>query len=170
METKQVIKYALIGVGVYLIYRQFFQHDTGQTQPLLVRPQPQPQPTPGQTQTQPPESGRAQTSPQPAPVSVPVTEAQLVAWANNEQLAAAAPAGITYTIDEWNYFRSQGGGTTIDAVSVPGINDSNRSLVRFKASAYWAALKAGGLSGYSLTNSNPGMGHIAFGDQFSWLT
>lgn len=162
MDSKQLIKYALIGVGAYLIYKQFF----GQTVQASSLP-------PGQTGT----GAGAGTNPPPTqpptntqvlvPSPTQVTESQLILWSTNEQAAASAPSSITYTIDEWNYYRQKGGQPYFEALVIPGITNENRGTIRFSAPAYWAAGKAAGLAGL-----RGGFGAQAFTDQYrnySWL-
>jgi len=157
MDSKQLIKYALIGVGVYLIYRQFLPQVGAGPGPT---PGNQPSTTPPSPYTPPPTT----TAQVQAPMRV--TEAQLVQWATNKQAAQTAPRNVTYTIDEWNWFRQQAGQPYFEALAVPGITNDNRGTIKFSASAYWAAVKAGGMAGLR------GFGVQAFADQyrnFTWL-
>jgi hypothetical protein len=168
MDTKTILKYVMIGGAVYLVYRYFFASPAVVQAAGTGAPPLQP---PAGTQPKPPTGIQLPPAPVPPPPPLPVAatptynwptgDALLVLLATDEGAARAYPKSVTMNLDEWNFYRAQGGKPVPDALLVPGINDANRSVIVFTPSGYWDAIKPLGMSGLY------GLGTVA--PQYRWL-
>jgi len=186
METKEIVKYAVIAAAVYVAYEYWLKHmkpgtgggadgtgsqkGTSQTvAPSRALPPAQPAQAPSPAQdpsAQAPSPAQAPYVPRNVyPISIPtgapppVTEADLIVWASDQSAAAYAPANVMYTADQWNYYRQKGGHATMDALAFPGVTRDNRSTYRMNAQTYWQTMTATGMSGL-------GLGSV---HQYGWL-
>jgi hypothetical protein len=187
MDTKEIVKYAVIAAAVYVAYEYWRKHmmllgtgggadgtgsqkGTSQTvAPSRELPPAQPAQAPSPAQdpsAQAPSPAQAPYVPRNVyPISIPtgapppVTEADLIVWASDQSAAAYAPANVMYTADQWNYYRQKGGHATMDALAFPGVTRDNRSTYRMNAQTYWQTMTATGMSGL-------GLGSV---HQYGWL-
>jgi hypothetical protein len=152
MKTEDLIKYALIAVGAYLVWEYVLSPMiTGTTGPATA-PGTTTTTTPGTTTTvtsPSPGTTTTQTLTQPAPVqtSQPQTlQALLIAAAGNPQFGL--------NVDQWSYYYAQLPGR----VAIPantfstimtnlGVTDANRSTTMLDAQQFVGALNSVGLSG-----------------------
>ena len=188
MDTEKIIKYVAIAAAVYLAWRYMSPGDDPSWVGLTPLPPTQPGtgagtgsgpvPPPHPSGTG---ASAGTSSPPPPPQATPSPSAQPSAQANPVLLATNYEAAVAdsggnppysrtntrYTVDEWNYFRSQGGKQIIDALSFPGIDSGNRSTARVTADQYWTGMIV-------INRGNPGalslngLGLGAFG-QYAWL-
>ena len=178
METKEIVKYAVIAAAVYVAYEYWLKHmkpgtgggadgtgsqkGTSQTvAPSRALPPAQPAqaPSPAQAPYVPARPVPLQPTSTPTGAPPPVTEADLIVWASDQSAAAYAPANVMYTADQWNYYRQKGGHATMDALAFPGVTRDNRSTYRMNAQTYWQTMTATGMSGL-------GLGSV---HQYGWL-
>lgn len=170
MDKTQLIKYAALALGAYMVYRFWIQPALTDAVPVKVLPgQPPPQPVVNSTPPPaPPPPAQAVTTPGMA------TEADFIRWATDQSAANSADRSKTLTFDEWNYYRSKGGKTVMDALAAKGITPDNRGTIKFNAAEYWYLMQSSGMSGlphYMYEGEQTNYGGLGLvHPNYAWLT
>ena len=158
MDRSTIFKIALGGIGAYLLYQ--FAKGRGWIGGSVYHPTDPPGSftIPARPVTTVP---AAQTAPAPAnPASAAANAGAIAAGTaataaqNLDPVAAARDASyaatspLSFTPDEWNYYRDQAGLPIRDALEYPGITSENRGSVRISGAQYHAWV-SGGMGAFS---------------------
>jgi hypothetical protein len=118
METRDLIKYAALAGAAYLVYTWWRDYSAAAAHPATGALPPGTSPTTGTTVTS---AGKPTTE-----VGAAVANDPNVRLAIDEGYATASWPGPLYSVDQWNWFRSQGGKPIYDAAVL--IDDRSRAI------------------------------------------
>lgn len=163
METRDLIKYAALAGAAYLVYTWWRDYSTTSAGPAAgALPPPGTSPTTSTTVTS---AGKPTTE-----IGGAVANDNNVRLAIDESYATASWPGPLFSIDQWNWFRSQGGKPVYDAEVL--IEDRSRPVAALEYHQRMAAAAQQGattLSGLGMAGLGFSIWQARMPGDYSWL-